>query len=109
MGVHIERFEGLCSVRIDGEMTVYTAVEHKARILDRLDDCEELELDLAAVGEIDSAGLQILLVLKREAAHAGRRLRLVNHSQAVFEVLELLDMQAHFGDPVVIPSEWQTS
>ena len=86
-------------------MTIYTAAEHKAALLDELDDCQELELDLSAVNEMDGAGLQILLVLKREAAVKDKQLRLINHSQAVFEVLELLKMQSHFGDPVVIPAD----
>jgi anti-sigma B factor antagonist len=109
MTVNIERDDHVCRFRIDGEMTIYTAAEHKSQLLDHLDDCEELELDLSGVGEMDSAGLQILLVLKREMEKAGHSLRLTNHSQAVFEVLELLKMQAHFGDPVVIPADWKTS
>ena len=108
MSVHIERDEQVCRARIDGELTIYSAAEHKSQLLDHLEDCEELELDLSAVGEMDSAGLQILLILKRQLEAAGRGLRLTNHSQAVFEVLELLNMQAHFGDPVVIPADWKT-
>ncbi len=108
MTVHIERSDSICTLRVDGEMTIYSAAEHKAQLLDHLDECEELELDLSGVGEMDSAGLQILLLLKRESEKAGHSLRLTNHSQAVFEVLELLNMQAHFGDPVVIPADWKT-
>jgi anti-sigma B factor antagonist len=102
-----ETARGACRLRIEGEMTIYTAVEHKAALLDRLNACDELELDLSAVGELDSAGLQLLLVLKREADAQGRMLRLVQHSRALVEVWELLNMQAHFGDPVVIPAEWR--
>ncbi len=108
MSVHVERTDQVCTLRIDGEMSIYSAAEHKTQLLDHLAECEELELDLAGVGEMDSAGLQILLVLKRELERAGRGLRLSNHSQAVYEVLELLKMQSHFGDPVVIPAEWKT-
>ncbi len=103
------RPDGGCSVPLEGELTIYTAAELKAALLPRLAECDELELDLAGVGEMDSAGLQLLLVLKREAAAAGRRLRLAHHSQAVVEVLELLNMQGHFGDPVVIPADWKTT
>lgn len=106
MSVLMERNDQVCTLRIDGEMTIYTAAEQRTALFAAWGDCAELELDLAAVGEIDSAGLQILLMLKREVEAAGRVLRLSNHSQAVFEVLELLDMQAHFGDPVIIPAGW---
>lgn len=106
MPVHVENKDHTCTFRIEGDMTIYTAAEHKAALLDRAGDCGQVELDLSAVGEMDSAGLQILLMLKHEADAAGKELRLLNHSQAVFEVLELLNMQAHFGDPMVIPAEW---
>lgn len=109
MTVHIERKDDTCRMRIDGEMSIYSAAEHKSQLLDHLTDCAEVELDLSGVEEMDSAGLQILLALKREADRLGRGLRLTNHSQAVFEVLELLNMQAYFGDPVVIPADWKSS
>lgn len=92
--------------RIDGEMSIYTAAHFKEQLLDRFDPGRVLELDLSDVQELDSAGLQILLMLKREAELAGSQLRLTKHSQAVFDVLELLNMQASFGDPVVIPADW---
>ena len=107
MNVQARQAEQVRSLRIDGEMTIYTAAEHKARLLDHQNYGDVLELDLSDVGEFDSAGLQILLMLKRELERAGGRLRLTHHSRAVFEVLELLNMQPHFGDPVVIPADWK--
>jgi anti-anti-sigma factor len=88
-------------------MTIYTAAEYKNQLIDQLAECQELELNLSKIDEMDTAGLQILLILKREAEVGGRQLRLVNHSRAVYEILELLNMQGHFGDPVVIPAEWR--
>ena len=107
MPVHIQKNDQVSTLSIEGEMTIYTAAEYKTQLLDHLAGCEELELNLCDVGEMDSAGLQILLVLKREAEAAGCYLRLINHSRAVYEVLELLNMQGYFGDPVVIPAEWR--
>lgn len=107
MSVKIEKKDHVSTLSIEGEMSIYSAAEYKTQLLDHLADCEELELNLSEVGEMDSAGLQILLVLKREAEATGRDLRLINHSRAVYEVLELLNMQGHFGDPVVIPAEWR--
>ncbi len=108
MPIQVRKRDQVCTLAVEGEMTIYTAAENKAALFDQLDECKELELDLSVVNEMDSAGLQILLMLKREAAVKGKQLRLVNHSQAVFEVLELLRMQSHFGDPVVIPADWTT-
>jgi anti-anti-sigma regulatory factor len=49
--------------------------------------------------------VQILLVLKREAQRLGKQLAFVNHSPAVREVLDLLNLVAELGDPLVIPGE----
>ena len=102
--VNVERIDNGCKVRIAGEMTIYTAAEMKAPLLAPLQDCAELEVDLAQVSEIDTAGLQLLVLAKRESLKQGRRLRLVGHSDAVMEVLDMCGMAGFFGDPVVIPS-----
>ena len=107
MTIRVHEQAETCRLAIEGEMTIYQAVDQKTALLKPLEGCREMELDLAAVTELDSAGLQLLLVLKREAEAEGKPLRLVNHSQAVFEVLELLNMEQHFGDPMVIPAEWR--
>ena len=73
-------------------------------MLDALSACEELELDLAQVGEIDSAGLQLLLLLKREAQVGGKRVILVRHSQPVRATIEFCNLVAELGDPLVIPA-----
>lgn len=102
--VNVERKGDGCAVRIEGEMTIYTAADLKPALLAPLADCRELELDLARVAEIDTAGLQLLALAKLEAARAGGDLRLINHSDAVRDVLDLCGMVGFFGDPVVIPS-----
>lgn len=109
MNSQVQQTEQVRTICIEGELTIYTAAEQKGQLFEQLHGCETLELDLSKVAEMDSAGLQILLLLKREADHADCQLRLSHHSQAVFEVLELLNMQSHFGDPVVIPADWKSS
>jgi len=90
-------------MRIDGEISIYRAAELKQVLLTSLEQTQELELDLAAVTELDTAGVQILMLVKRQALATQRKLHLVAHSPAVLEVFELLNLAAHFGDPLVIP------
>jgi hypothetical protein len=42
---------------------------------------------------------------KREAQRLGRTLHIVAHSPAVREVIDFYNMDAYFGDPMVIPAE----
>ncbi|WP_333875275.1 STAS domain-containing protein [Methylobacter sp.] len=101
--------EALC-VSIKDDMTIYNSQSLKETLLSYCHSgTQELQLDLSAVTEIDSAGLQLLLLLKAEAQKRGFTLRLVQHSEAVIEVFELLKLGMYFGDPIVIPANWTKS
>jgi anti-anti-sigma factor len=89
---------------ITEDLTIYHALEQKQLLLDALAATSELELDLAQVSEIDTAGLQLLVLLKKEAQRAGKQVRIVAHSQAVSSVIDFCNMAAEFGDPLVIPA-----
>jgi anti-sigma B factor antagonist len=94
--------EPAAPVRIDGELTIYQAAELKDTLLAALAAADPLEIDLSRVTELDTAGVQLLMVLKRAARAQGRELRLLGHSPAVLEVFELLNLGGYFGDPVVM-------
>lgn len=85
-------------------MTIYQAAQDKARLLDALGNVEELEIDLSAVTEMDTAGIQLLLLVKREAAAANKVMRLTAHSEAALDVIDLYNLSGYFGDQAVISS-----
>lgn len=89
-----------------GELCVFHAAELKPRLLALTTSAGgEQEIDLAQVSEVDTAGVQLLLLARREAAGAGGRLRYVNHSAPVLEALLLLNLAAELGDPASIAVE----
>jgi anti-sigma B factor antagonist len=89
-------------VAISGAMTIYAAAAAKDTLLDALNGAGELEVDLSGVTEMDTAGVQLLALLKREAASSGKRVALCGHSPAVLEVLDCYRLAAYFGDAVAI-------
>lgn len=89
---------------LEGAVAIYAARELKERLLSAVRDNRELHLDLSQVTELDSAGLQVLYLAKREAARREHALRIVAHSDAVREVLDLCNLHAYFGDPTLIPA-----
>lgn len=91
--------------RIEQEITIYTAAEMKAQLMEMLEKDAEIELDLSQVSELDTAGLQLLVMAKHECLARNGNLRLVSHSPAVLDVLNLCNMIQFFGDPVVITSQ----
>lgn len=87
---------------ISEELTIYNAMTQKAQLLDALNAASGLELDLSQVAEIDTAGLQLLILVKREAARLQKNLSIVAHSPAVRQTLDFCNLTAFFGDPVII-------
>ena len=86
------------------DLTIYHALEQKNILLDALASTSELELDLLQVSDIDTAGLQLLILLKKEAQLAGKRVAIVAHSQAVRSVIDFCNLATELGDPLVIPA-----
>lgn len=104
MNVNVANEGGVCRIGIDGEMTIYSAARAKESLLSAMATCNEIEMNLAHVSEIDAAGLQLLALAKREAADSSKPLHFVAHSQAVLDMLDLCNLAGVFGDPVVISS-----
>jgi anti-anti-sigma factor len=94
--------DGAAHLMLDGAMTIYNAAEIKNQLLGALNTAPILELDLSHVSEMDTAGFQLLVMVKRESLRLNRSLRIIGHSPAVQEVIEFFNMAAFFGDPLVI-------
>jgi len=78
---------------IEGDLTIRRVQEMKDVLLARLAQSQALEVDVAGVTEIDTAGVQLLLMARRAAQASQKELRLVAHSPAVASLFELLRIQ----------------
>lgn len=103
MPIRVETNNGRRRLQIDGDMNIYNAPELKRQLLDHLGSAVELEINLAQVGEMDTAGFQVLYLAKREAVKSSKALRLMSHSPAVLEIMDRYNMAAYFGDSLAIP------
>jgi len=93
------------SIALCGEFTIFTANENRSRLAEAITGViGDIEVDLGDVTEIDSAGLQLMVMAKREATALGKKLRFTQHSAPVLDLLDLCDLGGFFGDPVVIRS-----
>jgi anti-anti-sigma factor len=77
---------------VEGEMTIYRAAELKPVLLEAVRTHETPAFDLSAVTEFDSAGLQLLLASRAEAARLGKQLSVSAASPAVRDVFALLGL-----------------
>jgi anti-anti-sigma factor len=97
--------DGAVHLILDGPMTIYNAGEIKTRLLNGLQSAQIIELDLSHVNEMDTAGFQLLVMAKRESQRLAHTLRIIAHSPAVRDVIDFYNMDAFFGDPMVIPAD----
>ncbi len=90
------------SLALAGELTIYRAAELKAELLEAVQRSVDTEIDLSGVTELDTCGVQLLMLAKRCAQEQGGELRLTGHSPAVLDAFELFDLAGWFGDPLVM-------
>lgn len=77
--------------------TIYNALELKSALLGALAQTSKLlKLNLSQVTEIDSSGLQLLILLRREAKDQGKHLELVEPSDVVQEIIDFCNLNHFF-------------
>lgn len=83
-------------------MTIYEALEIQELFSTALMQHQKIEVDLSQVVEIDSAGLQLMVALKNDALEQKKTMTFTGHSCEVIALLDLFNMNAFFGDPIVL-------
>lgn len=84
-------------LRLNGELTIQTAADWHLALLSAVNDLGDtpgagLALDLAQVGALDSAGVQLLLSTRRSLAARGQWLQLAASNRGVDDVLDTLGL-----------------
>ena len=77
------------SVKVETDLTIYSAAAAKDTLLGALAGPSPISLDLRDVAEVDGAGIQLLLLVAREAQRSGKTVTLDHIGQEVGEVLGL--------------------
>lgn len=107
MAIKVTSNDGNYTVLVEDNMTIYEAAEQKEELLmalKKLKKNEQMEIDLSDVSEMDTAGLQVLLLIKQTAENEKKTVLLVAHSPASLDVIDRYNLAAHFGDPVIFSS-----
>lgn len=77
---------------IQGEMTIFTAADLRDQLLATFDLGMEIHVDLSAVTELDSAGIQLLFAARCEAAKRNKHLTFTGSSPVMQETLALCNL-----------------
>lgn len=95
-------------LRLVGEMTIFQADELFLLLKPLVSDGKDILVDVGGVSEIDSSAIQILVVVRDAVKANGKELALINHSDAVLDLMTVTGMNGCFNDPVVEPAERAT-
>ncbi len=85
--------DGRVSLGLDGEFSIYIVKELRNVLMKEIAGSPDLELNLASVNEMDTAGFQLLVYLKKEAARRGGKLVVGGASEVVKSVLSMYGAQ----------------
>lgn len=90
--------DGNSLLTFNSALTIFQAAERRSELLHLLPQTmPQVYAELSGIDEIDTAGVQLLLLLKREAQQQGRQLNIAAMSPAVMTVFDLLQLHATFG------------
>ena len=87
------------TMHLSGELTIFSVQDIRQRLLEVLASLDELMVDLGEVNEIDTAGLQLMLLAKRKA---GKTVRFRNHPDPVLRLIDLSNLAHTLGDPLIL-------
>lgn len=98
------------ALSIEGEFNIFTAQHTKGALLDAIAAAPggadgDIVIGLGDVTEIDTAGLQLMVMAHREALRQGKHLRFTPCSQPVMDIVSLCGMAAALGLPTPAPSQ----
>lgn len=91
--------------RLNGEITIFQADELFSLLKPLVVNNKDLTLDAGDANEMDSSAVQILLVVRDALKANGKELTLVNHSDAVLDIMAVMGMSGCFNDPVLESAE----
>lgn len=88
---------GLCKWVVDEDLTIYVIDELMQGFSKEIDIYENFELDLSAIEDIDSAGVQLLLALNTQLSSKKKTLKLTALSESVSHLLNTYGLNEQFN------------
>lgn len=88
-----------------GEFSIFQTKDVFEELRPVLKEKQNTTFDLAQIASIDTSVIQTFMFIKRFLKQHDRALNLINHSQAVLDLMERLGLVNWFNDPVFISPE----
>lgn len=99
MSIEVEHLGQTARVLLSGELTIYSVADIKAGLTDVMNHADQIEVDLSGVTEVDTAGLQLMLIAKR---NPGKQVVFAKHTAALLRLVDLANLGHALGDQMVL-------
>jgi anti-anti-sigma regulatory factor len=80
MQINVAQTDGMAAVKIEGDLRLGTVAEAKPALIAALATGSEIQLDLGAMRDCDTAGIQLLLMTCASARAKGTKLTTISHT-----------------------------
>ena len=94
MKIGMTQTDGKAVLKIEGELKIGSVGDAKTEFVGALAACSELRLDVSELGQCDTAGIQLLLMVGVSARAAGKGLGLIGDTASFHTALERVGIPA---------------
>ncbi len=94
---HIREEQGYHIASLTGEIDLETSPQARKILLDTVDHCEKILIDMASVTYLDSSGIATLVEAFQRAKKNGKHMAFIYLSPAVLRVLSLARLDKVFA------------
>jgi anti-anti-sigma factor len=77
------------SIAIEGNLNIYSVKDVKEQFSGYLENNKNLELDLSSVDTVDTAGFQLLAIVKKEVNSKDKIFKIINPSNEIVRIFDL--------------------
>lgn len=94
MEIQVSEHSGCRRIALIGSLTIASAEQTRMALIAAIDGHRECDIDVSAVDAIDTAGLQLLLMVRR----AAEKVRFMQPSEVIRQMLSLANLGAEIAD-----------
>lgn len=96
MAMNITKLDGACSIRLDGDLTIFQIADFHSQLLAECQDAQNVTFDLSDVNEVDTAGVQLLISLQKQLNSVDGNLLLAGQSEQLLNTLNAFNLSGYF-------------
>lgn len=97
LDINSEHLEDVCTLRLTGEVDVYTAPRLKEALVQHIEDgCTDIVIDLGGMGFIDSSGLGVLVGALRRVKEREGSIRLICDRENILKIFRITGLDKVF-------------